>query len=354
MYREAKMHIDREALVHNAKIVKQLAPKASIIAMVKANAYGCGAKVVVDALKDEVDAYGVASIDEALALQVDFKTAKFVLFEGVFSADEYALVAHYDFDCVIHQQAQLDWLLKQPLSKPIGVWVKVNTGMNRLGFKSDEFDAVWTALNACPWVKKPVTIMSHFASADSIDIQTKAQLSAFLALALKGHPYKRSMANSAAILNAPQSHFDAVRPGIMLYGVSPFDSKEGASLDLKPVMSLTSKITAIQTLQAGEHVGYGAAWTSTRPSRIAIVAIGYGDGYPRHISSGTMVWVGAHLVPIVGRVSMDMLTLDITDFPMINLFEEVELWGKNLPIETIAKASNTLAYELLCQVLRRV
>lgn len=355
MARPTRVQIDAKALLHNLNRVKQCAPNSKVIAMVKANAYGCGLPAVVPVLEGQVHAFGVACLEEAMAIRALGVRSDCVLFQGVFSADELQTVAAHKFQIVIHHSHQLQWLLTTPLSTKIKVWVKVNTGMHRLGFASHNSVDIITALMNCPWVDEEIGIMTHLASADEPDHPSNQnQLRAFRELELPEVKLIKSIGNSAAILALPDTHVDVVRPGIMLYGVSPFANQIGQELGLIPVMRFVSAISAIHQYPAQARIGYGGIWQTTKPSIIGIVAAGYGDGYPRHIAQNTPVWVKGYQAPIVGRVSMDMLTVDLTDCPGVAIGEPVELWGQHIPVETIALSAGTIAYELLCQFSPRV
>lgn len=355
MARPTRIEVDVHALRHNVRRVKYHAPGRKIIAMVKANAYGCGVSAVVPALDSYVDAFGVACLEEARILR-QFTTRPCVLLQGVFQKKELFDLADADFEPVVHQFDQLQWILETPLSKPLRVWVKIDTGMHRLGFDVESAEDVIASLQACPWVADDLGIMTHLASADEPhNPQSKAQIALFNQLKLPQHS-TQSISNSAAILSYPEALADVVRPGIMLYGVSPFSEQEGQELNLKPVMQFISEITAIHTYAPGERVGYGGTWEAQRTSTIGVVAAGYGDGYPRHIAPNTPVFIHGHDVPIVGRVSMDMLTVDLTDYAAahIEVGTRVELWGAHLPVERIARAAGTIGYELICQISPRV
>lgn len=355
MARPTRVQIDENALLHNVNKVKHCAPNSKVIAMVKANAYGCGIPAVVPVLEGQIDAFGVACLEEALAIRALGIRSDCVLFQGVFSADELHVVAEQRFQLVIHQPHQLQWLLNTPLANKIKVWVKVNTGMHRLGFVPDDIGELITVVKNCPWVDDDLGLMTHLACADEpFHPANQNQLRAFKELDLPTIQLNKSIANSAAILALPDTHADVVRPGIMLYGVSPFANQTGIELGLMPVMRFVSAISAIHHYPAQARIGYGGTWQTTRPSIIGVVAAGYGDGYPRHIAQNTPVWINGYHAPIVGRVSMDMLTVDLTDCPLVNIGEPVELWGKFIPVETIALSAGTIAYELLCQFSPRV
>ncbi len=353
MSRPTSVFIDTSALLHNVHLVKSHAPHQKIMAMVKANAYGCGLSNVIPTLDPVVDALGVASLEEALNVRRWGAQKPCVLMQGIFSADELPEVQEQQCSMVVHCEEQLNWLLARPLKNPIHIWLKVDTGMGRLGFFPNQVSSILIQLQACPWVKKPIGLMTHFSCADEKDSShSLQQCETFAAIPVRV-PVLRSLANSAAILSLPQSHADVVRPGIMLYGASPFVHQTALDVGLKPVMHLTSKITVIHEYPAHTPIGYGGTWQSSMPSRIGIVAIGYGDGYPRHIDEGASVWVKDSRAPIVGRVSMDMLTVDLTHRMDVVVGDEVELWGQFIPVEEVALKAKTIAYELLCQVTAR-
>jgi alanine racemase len=353
--RPTSLYIDQDALLHNIKAVKRYAPNKKIIAMVKSNAYGCGVRVVVPALESSVDGFGVACIEEAMVVRELSSDCECVLFQGVFEVSELLKAYDHNLQLVIHQKSQLDWLLKNPAPNQVKVWVKVNTGMHRLGFMSDFVAEVMDALTACPWVDKDISLMTHFACADDLkNPNNYAQIEKFSVLSASYANMPKSISNSAGIMSLPEAHADIVRAGIMLYGISPFGGKIGFDLGLKPVMRFVSAVTTIHHYPAGSAVGYGATWQSDKPSIIGVVPVGYGDGYPRHIKNNTKTWVKGYEAPIVGRISMDMLTIDLTNCKNVKIGDQVELWGSHIPVETVAKSAGTIAYELLCQVSNRV
>jgi alanine racemase len=352
--RPTQLRIDPAALLHNLQCIKREAPLSHVVAMVKANAYGCKIQEVIPVLEGQVDAFGLISIKEALAIQKLGSVTPCIIFQGVFTPDEWQTAAREHFICAIHQQQQLTWLLQTPLPQQVTVWIKINTGMNRLGFQPHEVEAVIQSLSNCPWVTLPLTMMTHFANADlTNDPLTTQQIHLFKQLSKKFPQLKTSVANSAAIFQHHLPQADFIRPGISLYGVSPFSNQTGIELGLRPVMHFTSHIINIYMIAAGESVGYGARWVATRPSRLGIIPVGYGDGYPRVVQSNTPVWIQGYLVPIVGTISMDSIVVDLTDFPSIKVLDPVELWGTHLLVEYIAKAANTIPYELLCKVIDR-
>ena len=356
MTRRTVVSIDADALLHNIHCIRALAPQSKLIAMVKANAYGCGVAAVIPVIDGYVDGFGVACLEEALAIRALGAFAECVLFEGVFEAEEYQQVVPHHFQCVIHHHEQVQWLLETPLPEKIKLWIKVDTGMHRLGFLPEALPGVIKALLTCPWVDANFVMMTHFASAEEVtNPVNQLQLASYRALDSSNLHVLHSLANSAAIMTQPETHVDWVRPGIMLYGASPFRGKTGQALGLKPVMHFTARIIALHEYPAGEAIGYGGTWKTTQPSLIGVVGVGYGDGYPRHIAANTPVGVHGQRFPVVGRVSMDMLTVDLTACKQaVSVGDEVELWGSIIPIEVIAEAAGTIPYELMCQVTSRV
>lgn len=354
MSRPTRLLIQHSALLHNLSQIKRLAPGKKVIAMVKANAYGCGVREVAPILEGQVDAFGVACLEEALAIRAMGGLTQCILFQGVFSPDELSVVSNYGFASVVHSPQQLEWLINTPVANPIKIWVKVNTGMHRLGFKADDVQNVMSALQACPWVDKKIGLMTHLACADEPRrLENSQQISLFKNLSVAGFS-ERSIANSAAIISFPETHEDVIRPGLMLYGVSPLANQTAPDLGLIPVMRFMSAISAIHHNSSPVQVGYSGTWASEKPSVIGIVAAGYGDGYPRHISANTPVWIKGREVMIVGRVSMDMLAVDLTNHPDIVTGDAVELWGPHILVERVAKSAGTVGYELLCQISERV
>lgn len=355
MSRPTRITLDSSALIHNLRRVQQLAPQQKIIAMVKSNAYGCGIDQVIPVLEGHVDAFGVACIEEAMAIRRLGSRTEIILFQGTFNVSEFNLALEQEFTPLIHQFEQLNWLLNKKTDRKMKVWVKINTGMNRLGFSVEEAAEVIDALSQCSWVGE-LGLMTHFACADNLKhALNQHQLNQFnqLQQRFSGRVQSFSAANSACIFNFPQSHADVVRPGIMLYGISPFAELSGKELGLKPVVSFKSAITALHQLPVGATVGYGAAWQTDSKAEIAVVPVGYGDGYPRSIDSSAAVWLNGQEVPIVGRISMDMMTIDVSNCPQAALGDEVELWGQHIPIERIARAAGTIAYELVTQITQR-
>ncbi len=352
MGRPTKIIIQLDALEHNLQQIKTLAPQSSILAMVKSNAYGHGIERITLALKN-ADAFGVACIEEGLLVRKAGVTHPVVLMEGLFTDDELSEAAAARFSLVVHHEAQVQLFEMHPASPPVSVWLKIDTGMNRLGFASHRVKEMYQRLSACPSVKKPIGLMSHFSSADLPDpIFTQEQITRFNTITqdLSG---PRSLCNSAGIMAFPSAQHEWVRPGLMLYGVSPLASNH-QSHQLQPVMSLQSELIAIHDIAKGACVGYGRTWTALENKRIGVVAIGYGDGYPQCARAGTPVLVNNQLCPIVGKVSMDMLTVDISSQPNAKIGDPVILWGKGLPVEKVAEGNHTSAYELLTRITQRV
>jgi alanine racemase len=296
----------------------------------------------------------VARIEEAVALREHGLNNPVVLLEGVFDAAQLPLAASLGLELVVHSPEQLAMLEAAALPRAVGAWLKTDTGMNRLGFPPDAIAGVLERLAACPSVAPAPRLMTHFACADERDSAvTDEQLARFEA-ALAGMAGERSLANSAGLLWRADTHADWVRPGIMLYGVSPFADRNGEALGLRPAMELSSTVIALRTVRRGERVGYGGMWTAREDSRIAIAAIGYGDGYPRRLGSSTPVLVRGRRAPLAGRISMDMIAIDVTLVPEARVGDEVKLWGAGLPVEELARGAETIPYELLCGVTQRV
>lgn len=354
-------HINLNALKYNLNVVKKLSPKSRVIAVVKANAYGHGSSAVARAL-DECDAFAVARMDEALYLREQGIEKLIFLLEGVFEQNSYRLCEQYNLLPVIHCNEQFQWLQNYYNNTPdsgLCYWLKLDTGMHRLGLSEAEYQQLLSTIEQLPEHRRPSGVMSHFACADEpARPVNQQQLDCFNALLPERLKFQRSMANSAAIMSIADSHFDWVRPGIMLYGVSPFERKARDQIQLQPVMTLESELIAVKSLKKGDCIGYGSSWCCPQDMNIGVVGIGYGDGYPRHAQPGTPVLIHGLEVPLVGRVSMDMITIDLQALYMQSitpmLGDRVTLWGGGLPVERIAQCSETIAYELLCQITRRV
>lgn len=356
MARPTQAIIDLAALRHNIAQVRACAPTQRIMAIIKADAYGHGAVRVANAIAHFVDAFGVTCLEEALELRENDIIHPIVLLEGFYHSDELPLIAQYNLESVIHHTHQVKQLLTltTPLSKPIPIWLKVNTGMHRLGLELQAVQEVWNTLIAHPDMAYPIRLMSHLACADELNNSYTAQQYQVFSELVNRCKVPASLANSAGILAWQYTHFDWVRPGIMLYGISPFAHSIGQDYHLRPVMQLESQLISIAFYQAGAPIGYGATWQCPEAMPVGIVGIGYGDGYPRHAPIGTPVLVNSRRVPLIGRVSMDMIAVDLRTQPTARIGDSVLLWGNGLPIEEIASLSGTIAYESLCHVSKRV
>lgn len=353
MSRPARITIDLDALQHNLQQVRQMAPHSAVMAMVKSNAYGHGLERIATALGN-ADALGVACSEEGMLLRAAGVRNPVVLMEGLFDESELPVAVANDFILVVHHVSQVEMLEKHTVQKPLQIWLKIDTGMHRLGFHPDDVRAMHARLMNCTTVKKPIGLMTHFAESDSLDrAPTLQQLDIFNTIT-DGLQGPRSLANSAGILAWPTAHADWVRPGIMLYGASPFAGHRGVEHHLKPVMTLNSRLIAIHDLQKGSRIGYGGTFSCPEDMRIGVVGIGYGDGYPRHAQNGTPVLVNGRLCPLVGRVSMDMITVDLRTQPDARIGDPVLLWGPGLPVEVVAEYSETSGYELLTRITQRV
>lgn len=360
LMRNTRAVLNPHALLHNVSIVKQHAPVSKIIAMLKANAYGHGVMQIAEILMKAqcIDAIGVAILEEALTLREHYPTVPIVVFQGVHDQEELQYASEQQLQLVIHTPEQVALLQRTVVKKPVSVWLKINTGMNRLGINPQQAAILWQQLQQCESVAKPLRCMSHFANANIIDDpRTQQQLTYFektLAGFDSAQPIECSLAKSAAILRISTTHRDWVRPGVMLYGASPVANTTASDYHLQAVMTLHADIIAIQQCQAGDQIGYDGTWECPQAMRVGIVAIGYGDGYPRHVPSGTPVLINGRRAQIIGRVSMDMLAVDLREHPECHIKTPVILWGDGLPVEEIATYANTTAYELLTQVSARV
>jgi alanine racemase len=304
---------------------------------------------------ESADAFAVARVDEGLMLRAAGIATPTVLLEGVFDRDQLEAAAGAGFELVVHTAEQVDLLRAAAPGMSFKVWLKLDSGMNRLGFKGAAFDSAHAALGALAAVRSPVNLFTHLASADEPDLPTTGEQLARFDAATRALPGERSIANSAGMLSFAEAQADWVRPGLLVYGVSPIAGSIGADYGLRPVMTLQSHVIAHKDLAAGERVGYGGDWTATRPTRLAVAAVGYGDGYPRALPSGAPVLVNGERASLAGRVSMDMIGIDVTDLQRPPaLGDPVVLWGEGLPVEEIAVWADTIPYELLCGISQRV
>jgi len=345
--------IETRALRHNLNTIRERARRARVMAVVKANAYGHGLVPTALSLAD-ADAFAVARLEEGLALRAAGITQPIVLLEGVFTAEQLLEAARHGFDLVVHDALQVELLEEMTGPHRFVLWIKIDTGMNRLGFPPRDFAAALERLRRLKPAPLEVRLLTHLACADERDgLMTNEQLTRFRA-ATRGLDYSVSIANSAGVFGDVQLNGDWVRPGLALYGASPFADSSAGQLGLTPVMSLESSVIAVRHITAGETVGYGATWKASRDSSIAIIAAGYGDGLPRNLPGGTPVLIDGARAPLVGRVSMDMIAADVTGFPDVHVGTPAVLWGAGLPVEEIARHAATIPYELLCSVSQRV
>ena len=353
MYRKTEALIDLEAIRANHALACELAPKSKNVAVIKADAYGHGMLRVAEALQDVVSAFAVAILDEALELRKEGISTPILVLEGVNSTDAIETAVANSLSLVVHSDEQVSLMQQARLSTPVSIWLKVDSGMHRLGLPPARLGTVLQRLRDCACDIS--VICTHLACADdpADDDVTERQLETFRAcVADLGLPL--SIANSAGILAWPESHADWNRPGYMLYGDSPMASDIETARGLQPAMTFRSEIIAIREIAVGEAVGYGGRWTATRPSKIGTIACGYADGYPRHAPNGTPTLVNGHVAPLVGTVSMDMITIDVTEHENVAVGDSVELWGRDVAVSDVAKRSGTIGYELLTGVTSRV
>jgi alanine racemase len=345
--------IDTHALRHNLRTIRERARGARVMAVVKANAYGHGLIPTALALA-EADAFAVARLEEGLALRAAGITQPIVLLEGVFAAEQLLEVARHGFDLVVHDPLQIELLEEYSGAARFLIWIKIDTGMNRLGFRPEEFPNALARVQRLQPAPLEIRLLTHLARADeSDDAMTREQLARFKK-ATSGLDYAVSIANSAGLFGRVQLGCDWVRPGLALYGGSPLEDRSSAELGLHPVMSLETSVIATRKVTTGETVGYGGTWRASHDSLIAIVAAGYGDGIARNLAGGTPVLIDGQRAPLVGRVSMDMIAVDVTKLSGIHVGTPVVLWGVGLPVEEIARYAATIPYELLCGVSQRV
>lgn len=348
--RPCKIRLSCAALQHNFALIKGHAPQSRIWAVVKANAYGHGLRFAAEALADRADGFAVACLEEAESLSALGLAQPILLLEGLFSWQEAHVARSLQLELVIHRYDQLQWLVECDADYPWRLWIKLDTGMHRLGFAWSDSEALVQRLRKL-LPRAQVHALSHLACADEQhDTFTAIQIERF-ERATASWAAQRSLANTAGLIRYPNSHYDWVRPGIGLYGATELLRGQRA------VMHLVSEVISVKQVAVGEGVGYGLDWVAKRPSVLAVVAAGYGDGYPRHAVSGTPVWLAGAAAPIVGRVSMDMLCVDITDHPArdgIQPGTPVELWGDRVPVTQVAQQAGTIAYELLCGITERV
>jgi alanine racemase len=351
--RRAVLTLDLSALRHNAVIAKQAAGSRKILAAVKADGYGHGATTVAHALRDLVDGFMVASLEEGEALRQAGITQRIIVLQGVMNQAEARRAAQRFLEPVFHHASQIESVGTVGFGLPLTVWLKVDTGMHRVGFTPTEFPHAYARLSALRGVRPNPGVLTHFARADELDpAPTQAQITLFEQTTAQCSG-ELSLCNSAGLLAFPESGGDWVRPGIMLYGGNPFTRGTASDHDLRPVMALTTSLIAIRTVQAGESVGYGGRFIAPETMPVGVAAIGYGDGYPRHAPDGTPIVVNGQRTQLIGRVSMDLIMLDLRGVTA-SVGDAVECWGAQLPIDEVASAASTISYELMCQLSGRV
>jgi alanine racemase len=348
--RPARALIDLQALRHNYQLARETTG-AKALAVVKADAYGHGAVRIAQALGAQVDGFAVACIEEGLELRQAGIRAPVLLLEGFFETDELALIVQHDFWCVVHSQWQLEAIEKSSIGKPLNIWLKLDSGMHRVGFQPGNYHAAYQRLMASGKVAK-IVLMSHFSRADELGSGRTAEQVALFQSTREGLAAEVSLRNSPGVMAWPSVPSDWVRPGIMLYGATPFDQPQAVADRLQPVMTLESKVICVRELSAGEPVGYGGAFVTDRKMRIGVVAMGYADGYPRQAPSGTPVMIDGQRSQLLGRVSMDMLCVDLTDIAGADMGSRVELWGKNVLASDVACHAGTIPYQIFCNLKR--
>jgi alanine racemase len=346
-------HIDLEALHYNLLKIKAHTPQSKVLAMIKCNAYGHGAVPVAKKIEKDVSVFGVMFLPEALQLSNAGIRKPIVILTGFVDSEELKIIDGFGFESVIHNFEQIEILEKNKLSNALPVWLKLDTGMHRLGFQPHQVTSAYQRLTSCSVVRKPLRLMTHFAEADNMGSnKTIQQISCFKEMT-SGLDGEWCMANSAAIVNWPETHLSWIRPGILLYGASPFSDRTGKDLGFMPVMTLTSRVITIHELAKGEAIGYGSIFRCPENMRIGTIAVGYGDGYPRN-TVGAPILVEGIRTKTLGRVAMDMLGIDLSHIPNAKVGSQVVLWGRGLPAEEIAQCSGEIPYELFCRLTSRV
>lgn len=343
------------ALRHNLALIQRTAAPARVMAVVKADAYGHGLERVARALDSQAEAFAVAALGDGLRLRAAGHRQRIAVLSGPDQPGDIAEMQRLDLDAAIHHEAQLAWLAEaSPRRGRLRVWIKIDSGMHRLGFAPEQVAAVHARLAAMPGVDPQIGLLTHFAESEVFDgAVTREQIARFNEVTA-GLDGPRSLANSAAVLGWPEARADWVRTGGLLYGLSVVDGKSGSDFGYRPAMTLSTRLIAINRVRAGERIGYNGTWTCPEDMPIGVAAIGYGDGYPRSAVAGTPVLVGDLRVPLVGRVSMDLITLDLRNAPAAKVGDRVTLWGPQLPVEIVAAQAGTISYDLTCGMTRRV
>jgi alanine racemase len=354
MSRLAIATLSTENLLHNLNIIKKQTKDRQIIAMIKANAYGHGLRSTALRLDGKVFSLGVASVDEALALRKVNIKSPITLMSGAFEADDLFIASCQNFHLIFHEETQINWLKNIKLPNPIHIWLKIDTGMGRLGFNLESAKKAYQELSNNPQIAQPIGIISHLACADEPSNSLNKQQMDNFHLFVKNLPGPKSLANSAAIFGLEGSLYDVVRPGLSLYGISPLQDKSASELGLKPVMTLQTRLVSISNAKQGSSIGYGARFICPEDMKIGVIAMGYGDGYPRSARDGTPLLVNNKKCQLVGRVSMDMAMIDLRNCPDAKVGDPVILWGDGLPLEEVAKYTDNVTYDIICGVQQRV
>ncbi len=343
------------ALRHNLARLKELAAPAKVMAVVKADAYGHGLERVARALDSEAEAFAVAALGDGLRLRAAGHRQRIVVLSGPDSAHDIAEMQRLQLEATVHHESQLQWLDHASLSRGrLRVWLKIDSGMHRLGFPPEHVAVVHERLSAMAGIDPDIGLMTHFSDSEVFEgAQTPAQIARFEAVT-RSFRGSRSLSNSAAVLGWPDARGDWVRAGGLLYGLSVVDGKTGANFGFRPAMTLSTRLIAINAIQRGERIGYNGSWTCPEDMMVGVAAVGYGDGYPRSALAGAPVLVGDQRVALIGRVSMDLITLDLRTAPNATIGDSVMLWGPELPVETVAAQAGTISYELTCGMTRRV
>ena len=359
MPRKTSAIIHLDAVVNNYQLASSLAPQSRSIAVIKANAYGHGSSMVAETLEPLAPAFSVAFFEEAITLREAGIKKPILILQGIDNKSELEYASAHDIWIMVCNEEQAHLVLVLSLNLPIQVWIKVDIGMHRMGLDAKGLRMIFGMLNSCPWVTNPVVVCAHLSfSSDPAHKANKFQLRQFTLLSNSLRPSNQnpefSIANSAGVMGIPDSRLDWNRPGIMLYGLSPFEYPCQNDHSLMPAMTFTSKVIAIRSIDGGESVGYGNTWVATKPSRIATIAVGYADGYPRHAQNGTPLIINDQMASLAGRVSMDMITADIIDCTGISIGDPVELWGRNINANDVAQSAGTIGYDLVSGVTQRV
>ncbi|HNP34728.1 MAG TPA: alanine racemase [Woeseiaceae bacterium] len=353
-FRKCRASIDLAAIRANYRLASRLAPNSQSIAVIKGNAYGHGAVEVANALQGLAPAFAVGIIDEALELREAGIRAPILVLQGVAGEDALRAVSEQALSLVVHNEEQLAWLATAKLKAPVSTWLKIDTGMHRLGLPPDRLVDALNRLRASGASGDSIVVCTHLASADTPGSMAVREQLRIFDDCVAGLGVLQSISNSAGILAWPDTHRSWNRPGYLLYGNSPFAGEQANAALLRPAMTLASEVLAVRDVATGESVGYHGRWTAAVPSKIATVAIGYADGYPRHAPDGTPVLVNGAIAPLAGVVSMDLITVDVTALPAVKPGDPVVLWGPDLPANKIAECAGTIGYELLIGISRRV